>query len=337
MFFVKTRRSDGTLNNIQVMKLKNKLGTRQLPTGELLLDGTEAELVSDEGRGVASISQMLTITRLHNGLASTSYMRRIVSLARDYSRRRICFGSPIYKYPLHLDTLAGLELETRACTSLFMEMVRLLGRTEQESKDEEAQLLLRLLSPVMKLYTGKKCVPLVSEGLECIGGQGYIEDTGIPKLLRDAQVTPIWEGTTNILSLDVLRAIGKTKGEVLKVWERNTSERLKAASSSRPELGEVTGKVSAQLKKLRQVIQLQMMDDRSARLLAFSLAEVTIGMLLAEQAAGSTTSKADIITATRWATHMPDIEDRFRKLEYDIGHKEKADDSSELVFDSYSE
>ncbi|CAL8080112.1 unnamed protein product [Orchesella dallaii] len=334
MFFLKTRKPTGTLNNIQVMKLKNKLGTRQLPTGELLLDGAEAQLVSTQGRGVASISQMLTITRIHNGAASTSYMRRISSLARDYSKRRICFGVPIFKYPLHVDTLAALELNTRACTTLLFEVVRLLGHTEEESQKAEEQLLLRLLSPVMKLYTGKLCVPTVSEGIECIGGQGYIEDTGIPKILRDAQVTPIWEGTTNILSLDVLRAIGKSKGEVLRVWESNVSTRLKNSVSSKPQLAPVAKKISEELVQLLDLLQNKMVHERSARLLAFSLAEITIGMLLIEQAGGATAAKSDVIAAERWASQIPSVKQRFGALEEE---KIAEKDSSELVFDSYSE
>merc|ERR1712002_1310788 len=124
MFFLETRKSDGSLNNIEVVKMKNKLGTRQLPTAELLLDGVDAELVSQPGRGIASISSMLTITRLHNTTSSVGAMRKIVSLARDYATRRKAFGLNIENQPLHIQTLSRMEVETRGCTSLLLDLAR---------------------------------------------------------------------------------------------------------------------------------------------------------------------------------------------------------------------
>ena len=112
MFFLKTKQADGSLNNIEVVKMKNKLGTRQLPTAELLLDGVDAELISQPGRGIASISSMLTITRLHNITSSVGAMRKIVSLARDYATRRKAFGDSIDNQPLHIQTLSRMEVKS---------------------------------------------------------------------------------------------------------------------------------------------------------------------------------------------------------------------------------
>ena len=122
MFYLKTRTDSGRLNNIQVYKLKNKLGTRQLPTAELLLHGTEARLVGEEGRGIAAISNMLTVTRIHNSVSAAAAMRKITSLARDYATRRSAFGSEIYKHPLHIQTLARMEVETRGCCALTFDL-----------------------------------------------------------------------------------------------------------------------------------------------------------------------------------------------------------------------
>lgn len=113
---------------------------------------------------------------------------RILSLSRDYSRKRECFGHKIGDFQIHVDTLANLELETRGGTVLMLEVARLLGIVENNPNAVEELSLLRLLTPVVKLYTGKRAVETISEGLESFGGQGYIEDTGIPRLLRDAQV-----------------------------------------------------------------------------------------------------------------------------------------------------
>src|SRR6185503_3538699 len=109
----------------------------------------------------------------------------------------------------HLDTLAGLEVEFEGAFHLAMRVAELLGREECGVATESEARLLRLLTPIAKLVTGKQAVAVASEVLECFGGAGYVEDTGLPRLLRDAQVLPIWEGTTNVLAYDVLRALGK--------------------------------------------------------------------------------------------------------------------------------
>nr|XP_006812241.1 PREDICTED: isovaleryl-CoA dehydrogenase, mitochondrial-like [Saccoglossus kowalevskii] len=192
LFYLETRNADGKLNGIDIQRLKNKLGTRQLPTAELLLDGTTAQLISQPGRGVASISHMLTITRLHNAIGAVAGMRRILNLARDYSKRRVAFGKMIEDHPVHMQTMARMEMETRASLLLLMESSRLLGLDECNLATDHERLLLRILTPIMKLYTAKQAMSVTSEGLECFGGQGYIEDTGLPGILRDAQVKLIF-------------------------------------------------------------------------------------------------------------------------------------------------
>ena len=214
LFYLETKDEQGWYNNLEIQCLKNKLGTRQLPTAELLLDGTKARLVGEDGRGVAGIATMLTMTRIHNAIAAISGMRRVLQLSRDYSTKRFAFGKYIADHPLHMQTLARMEVETRGCTLLTLEVCRLLGLEECGMATSAEKHLLRILTPIVKLYTAKQVVATASEGLESFGGQGYIEDTGLPGILRDSQVLPIWEGTTNILSLDVLRALQKTGAEV---------------------------------------------------------------------------------------------------------------------------
>ncbi|XP_046461468.1 acyl-CoA dehydrogenase family member 11-like isoform X2 [Daphnia pulex] len=286
-------------SNLHLMRLKQKLGTKQLPTGELLLDGMTAELISPPGRGVASISQMLNITRLHNASASVSAMRRIISLARDYSNRRVAFGKLIRNHPLHVRTLADMELECRAGFSLFMEAGRLLSLEENGTPTIEQQQLLRLLLPLLKLYTGKQCMKVVSEGLESFGGQGYMEDTGIPVILRDAQVTPIWEGTTNILSLDVLRALAKSEGQVLVAFHQRIQGVLD--STTNPSLAECC----TQLEKYRsQLISFAQKNpdqlEYVARDFAFGLARTLAGALLLEHASWGRAVDSDRAAAERW-------------------------------------
>ena len=205
LFYLETRDEQGRPRNIQINRLKDKLGTRKVPTAELTLDGTPAELVKGSTDGVRNITPLLNITRLWNGISAVSLMRRGVALASDYAHKRVAFGAPLSEKPLHRDTLAMLEAETEAAFHLAFFIAELTGKSETGEISADDALLLRVLTPVMKLTTGKQSVMVASEVLEMFGGAGYVEDTGLPVLLRDSQVLPIWEGTTNVLALDALR------------------------------------------------------------------------------------------------------------------------------------
>lgn len=204
LFYVEMRDAAGTLNGLRIERLKDKLGTRKLPTAELLLDGARAELIGEPRGGTRAIAPMLTLTRAWNSISAAAFMRRGVTLAESYAEHRSVFGRRLSEQPLHIETLAALEAETRGALLLTCELVALIGLEESGRMDESQRALLRLLTPIAKLTTGKQSVAVLSEVIECFGGAGYVEDTGIPVLLRDAQVLPIWEGTTNVLALDAL-------------------------------------------------------------------------------------------------------------------------------------
>ena len=235
LFYVELRDERGQLRNIQINRLKDKLGTRKVPTAELTLDGTPATLVKGEADGIRNITPMLNITRLWNGISAVSLMRRAVALALDYARKRVAFGVSIAAKPLHMDTLAGMQAEGEAAFQLAFYVAELTGRSEAGEISEEESLLLRLLTPVMKLTTGKQAVAVASEALEAFGGAGYVEDTGLPVLLRDSQVLPIWEGTTNVLSLDALRALGSDDRafQILKAEVSRSAETIRESSLAR--------------------------------------------------------------------------------------------------------
>jgi alkylation response protein AidB-like acyl-CoA dehydrogenase len=230
LFFVELREADGKMRNILVNRLKDKLGTRMVPTAELTLDGTPAIPLAGLKDGIKHITPMLSVTRTWNAVAAVSGMRRAVALARDYANRRVAFGAKLVDKPLHLDTLAGMQAETEAAFHLTFRAVQLLGKEEAKTLDDSEAALLRLITPLAKLTTGKQAVAIASEALESFGGAGYIEDTGLPHLLRDAQVLPIWEGTTNVLSLDVLRALGR--GTSLDVVDQEARRGLKDAEAA---------------------------------------------------------------------------------------------------------
>ncbi|CAG5136104.1 unnamed protein product [Candidula unifasciata] len=292
LFYLELRDDNGTMNNIQMLKLKNKLGTKQLPTAELLIDGARAYRLSEEGRGVAAMANMLTLTRIHTAMGAASAMRRIVNLARDYATRRKAFGKMLNRHPLHMHTLAGMEIS------------RLLGRQEVLSMDNTLAAeneVLRLLVPLAKLYVSKQAVAVVSEALESFGGQGYIEDTDLPRILRDTQVNAIWEGTTNILSLDVLRAVHKSAGSVLNHFRNSVMVRIGPAMECQG-LHESAYRVENAVKDVLQFATSlpQSSVEMSAREFAYSLARIYMGALLLEHAAHHEATPSDVYTAQRW-------------------------------------
>jgi acyl-CoA dehydrogenase len=207
LFYLELRDESGRLRNIQINRLKDKLGTRKVPTAELTLDGAPAIPVRGLDSGVRHIAPMLNVTRTWNAMGAIWGMRRAVALCRDYAGRRTAFGALLRDKPLHADTVAGMAAEQEGAFHLAFRAAELLGKIEGRSATVEEEKLFRVLTPIVKLTTAKQAVAVASESLESFGGAGYVEDTGLPRLLADAQVLPIWEGTTNVLSLDLLRAL----------------------------------------------------------------------------------------------------------------------------------
>lgn len=212
LFYVETRDAEGLPVGLRVTRLKDKLGTRKVPTAELILEGAPARLVKTANNGVRDIVPMLVVTRAWNSVCAIASMRRGIALARDYAARREAFGRPLSELPLHLDTLAGLQAELEGAFHLTFRLVELIGRYETGQLQASDAAQLRLLSSLTKLVTGRQAVAVASEVLEAFGGAGYVEDTGLPLLLRDSQVLPIWEGTSNVLALDFIRALEEVGG-----------------------------------------------------------------------------------------------------------------------------
>ncbi|HET6804029.1 MAG TPA: acyl-CoA dehydrogenase family protein [Frateuria sp.] len=209
LFYVETMAGGMRRPELSIDRLKDKLGTRELPTAEIHLEGLPAWPLGGLAHGVRQVAPMLNVTRTWNAVCAVASMARALALACDYAARRECFGRTLIEQPLHAQTLADMRAEFEGAFALAFEVVQLLGCVEQGRAAPHEAALLRLLTPLAKLWTGKAAVALCSEALECFGGAGYIEDTGLPQLLRDAQVYAIWEGTTNVLALDSLRALGE--------------------------------------------------------------------------------------------------------------------------------
>ncbi|HET9849376.1 MAG TPA: acyl-CoA dehydrogenase family protein [Candidatus Dormibacteraeota bacterium] len=209
LFLVPRDHPEGARNRYRIDRLKDKLGTRAMATGEVTLDGAYAELVGGLDRGFAQMTAMLNITRLHNAVTAAAVMRRSWMLASAYAARREAFGRKLEQHPLHQEVLREMASQADGALCLVMRMAQLMGKIEASTAGDAERALFRLGIALTKLYTGKQAVAVVSEAIECFGGQGYMEDTGLPRLLRDAQVLPIWEGTTNVLALDALRVLRK--------------------------------------------------------------------------------------------------------------------------------
>ena len=289
LFYVETMDGDDTINGdrrkpeLVIDRLKEKLGTHELPTAEIHLEGLPAWPLGELANGVRQVAPMLNVTRTWNAVCATASMARALSLARDYAHRRESFGRPLIKQPLHAQTLADMQAEFEAAFALTFEVAHLLGRVEQHAAAPHEALLLRLLTPLAKLWTGKLAVKICSEALECFGGAGYIEDTGLPQLLRDAQVYSIWEGTTNVLSLDSLRALADDSFTALR---QSIDSWLDGCNDAA-----VINAIHAALDDAGHFIESQRASrdtlEAGARGLAITLARCTAAALLARQATWS--------------------------------------------------
>ena len=278
LFYVETKDENGAWRGITIDRLKKKLGTHELPTAEIHLDGLPATPVGPLDHGVRQIAPMLNVTRTWNAVCAVASMARAISLARDYATRRSAFGARLIDQPLHARTLADMQAEFEAAFSLTFFVAELLGRTERGEGAAHEGALLRLLTPLAKLWTAKVSIRIVSEALECFGGAGYIEDTGLPQLLRDAQVYAIWEGTTNVLSLDMLRAIGATGIAPL----RQAIDDLIGPGA--PERSIIGGALDATEALLGDVVADRSSLEASARGVAYTLARTMAAALLVRSA-----------------------------------------------------
>lgn len=209
LFLILRREPVGNSATIRIHRLKDKLGVRSMPTGEVTFENTEAFLVAGENEGFKQMAEMLNLSRLYNAVASVAGMRRAVLEALKYGAGRMAFGRKLNELPLWRAAMADLVAEHLGIFVLVFETVRALDRAD--NGDEETGKLMRIAIPMAKALSGKLAVFAVSEAMEAIGGNAYIEESILPRLLRDCQVLPIWEGTTHILTLDALRAIRKEK------------------------------------------------------------------------------------------------------------------------------
>ncbi|MYZ06606.1 DNA alkylation response protein [Streptomyces sp. SID2999] len=199
---------DGTRNTFRIQRLKDKLGNRSNASSEPEFDRTVAWLVGPEGRGVKTIIEMVNCTRLDCVMSSATLMRKTLVEAGHHARYRSAFGARLLDQPLMRNVLADLALESEAATTLTL---RLAGAADRAVRgDEGERAFRRIATAVGKYWVTKRGPAFTAEALECLGGNGYVEDSGMPRHYREAPLLSIWEGSGNVNALDVLRALGRS-------------------------------------------------------------------------------------------------------------------------------
>ncbi len=274
---------DGTRNQLDVVRLKDKLGNRSNASSELEFRGTWAQRLGDEGRGVRTIIEMVAATRLDCVLGSASLMRRALAEASWHVAHRSAFGSLLSEKPLMQNVVADLAVESEAATALGM---RLAAAVDNLHDPHEAAFR-RIALPLAKYWVCKRTPMMVAEALECLGGNGFVEESGMPLLFRESPLNSIWEGSGNVNALDVLRALTR-EPEVLQAWILEVGR----ARGADPRLDRAIDTV---LESLADTAELEV----GARRLAGRMAACLQGALLVQHAPDPV---ADAFCATRLGT-----------------------------------
>lgn len=303
---------------VSVHRLKDKLGTRALPTAEIGLHDAYALPLGDPGQpGLARAMTLVVVTRVHNAAAAAGGMRRGLAYARAFADARQVAGGRLADSALHRATLGALAVDAAGAFVLAGHAFALFGRVEVGA-DPDAAAELRIVAPLAKLATGRLAVSSASEYVESFGGAGYVEDTGVPRLLRDAQVLPIWEGTTNVLALDVLRAV--TREDAGTPLLRRLAAAADLARGLSPMLADTLVAITGELRDTLSGITADpgaAAVVAGARGLALRMAYALTTALLIEQAAwgDEVAEVAARLWARRWLRHEEIGADAHQHLE----------------------
>lgn len=285
LFLVPRTKPDGEVNESHFRRLKDKLGTISVPTGEIEFEGAEAYLVGEEQNGFKYMAEMMNFERLTNATGAVGVMGRALLEAKVRAAQREAFGEPIEEYPLMRRDLVDMSVDYEAATAFSFEAARLLDERERVGDDSAAYQLMRLFIPVAKYKTARMVVDTTSYAMEILGGNGYVREHTTERLLRDAQVLPIWEGPSNVLSLDVLRALNRENAhEALVPY---VQEKLDAVEH--PVLVELAETVESEFRDLQTALGTLAMEDEEyaqyhAKRLADLIFDVATAALLVEEA-----------------------------------------------------
>jgi hypothetical protein len=207
LFLLPRLLADGSQNNYRILRLKDKLGTRDMPSGEIRLEGALAYLVGDPGRGFVQMADMINLSRLSNGMRAAGMMRRALTESLFIARNRVAFGKRLIDMPLMQRQLLKIMLPAEAARSMLFFTAEELRKAD--GGDDDARRRVRLLTPLLKFRACRDARRATGDAMEVRGGCGYVEEWSDARLVRDAHLGSIWEGTSNIVALDALRAIRK--------------------------------------------------------------------------------------------------------------------------------
>jgi putative acyl-CoA dehydrogenase len=271
--------TDGALNGLRLQRLKDKLGNRSNASAEVEFDRAEGLLVGEEGRGIPTIIDMVTLTRLDCAVSSAGLMRQALARAIHHARHRSVFQRRLIDQPLMAQVLADMALDVEAATALAFRLARAFdGEGESEAPYR------RLMTPVTKYWVCKTAPSLAYEAMECLGGNGYVEDGGFPRLYREVPVNAIWEGSGNVMCLDVLRVIEREPETLDKVLAE-----VETIASVEPRLKKAVIKIKELARGVRH-------DQGAARTFVELLALAGAAALLASYAPNAV---SDAFLATR--------------------------------------
>ena len=260
---------DGTLNGLRIQRLKDKLGNKANASSEVEFHGATAWLVGEEGRGIPQILAMGTLTRLDCALGVSGLMRQALSIALNHTTQRKAFGKYLIDQPLMKNVLADLALESEAATALSMRLARAFDRAD----DPHEQVMARLLTPIAKFWICKRGSHFAQEAMECLGGNGYVEEGGegiMARIYREMPLNSIWEGAGNIMALDLLRALRKADAAAALAQE------LAPAKGMHPALDRLAAQLPIRVE--------EMATELEARRLAQDVALAVQAALLAQTA-----------------------------------------------------
>lgn len=263
-FLVPRHLPDGTVNALRLQRLKDKLGNRSNASAEVEFHGALGWLIAEEGRGVPAIIEMVTYTRLDCAVASAGLMRLALAMAVHHARHRAVFGRLLIDQPLMAHVLADMALDVEAAVALVFRLARSFDRVE----DERAAAWRRLMTPVTKFWVCKIAPVMIGEAMECLGGNGYVEENGMARIYREAPVNSIWEGSGNVMALDVLRVLQREPEIAQVVFQ----ELAQAASDDR--------RLEAALDRIASLLHEPRLLDLRARELVEALALTAAGAIL---------------------------------------------------------
>src|ERR1700722_20316360 len=245
-FFVPRFRPDGSVNALRLQRLKDKLGNRSNASSEVEFAGAYALRVGDDGAGIRTIIQMVQLTRLDCGLASAGFMRMALAQAVHHSRYRTVFQKHLYDQPMMRAVLADLALEVEGAVALIMRLARAF---DQAATDPGEAAYARLVTPAAKYWICKTAPSFIYEAMECLGGNGYVEESVLPRLYREAPVNAIWAGSGNVMCLDVLRALKRDReaADLVAELARNAAPLLEAGAELFPPMNEIESEAKARI------------------------------------------------------------------------------------------